>query len=104
MKSVGELKLVGELLVSTPFMGLSICLPLSVFPYFHLFMELYQSMGLSIYISLCISLYMGLSICLLSFCIFFFSSLLLNRIKDAMEVIVVYKLGRDSVDFMGGMD
>ena len=61
-----DMKLVGELLVSAPFMGLSICLPLSVFPYFHLFMELYQSMGLSICFSLCISLYMGLSMSFLS--------------------------------------
>ena len=100
-----DMKLVGELLVSAPFMGLSICLPLSlyfliftstwncikawvyqyvflsVFPYIwvyqfvflslyflisHLFMKLYQNMGLSICFSLCISLYMGLSMSFLS--------------------------------------
>ena len=43
---------------------------------------------------------MGLSICLFSFCIFLFSPLLLNCIKDAIEVIVDYKLVRDVVDFM----
>ena len=57
MKSVGELKLLGKLLLSTPFMGLSICLLLSVFPYFHLFMELYQCMSLSMSFSLYFLIY-----------------------------------------------
>ena len=49
-------------------------------------------MSLSICFSLCSSLYMGLSICLFSLCIFLFSPLFLNCIKDAIEVIVDYKL------------
>ena len=47
---------------------------------------------------------MGLSICLFSLCIFLFSPLLLNCIKDAIEVIVDYKLVRDAVDFMDNME
>ena len=47
---------------------------------------------------------MGLSIRLFSLCIFLFSSLMLKCIKDAIEVLVVYELGRDGVDFMDSMD
>ena len=47
---------------------------------------------------------MGLSICLFSLCIFLFSPLLLNCIKDAIEVIVDYKLVRDAVDFMDNVE
>ena len=47
---------------------------------------------------------MGLSICLFSLCIFLLSPLLLNCIKDAIEVIVVYKLVRDAVDFIDNVE
>ena len=47
---------------------------------------------------------MGLSICHFSLCIFLFSPLLLNCIKYAIEVIVVYKLVRDAVDFMDNVE
>ena len=47
---------------------------------------------------------MGLSICLFSLCIFLFSPLLLNCIKDAIEVIVDYKLVRDAVYFMDNVE
>ena len=49
-----DMKLVGELMVSTPFMGLSIYLPLSVFPYFS---SLHETVSKHGFINMFFSLY-----------------------------------------------
>ena len=97
-----DMKLVGELLVSAPFMGLSICLPL----YFLIFTSSWNCIKAWVYqyVFLFVFPYIWVYQCLFSLCIFLFSSRLLNCIKDEMEIIVVYKLGKDVVDFIDSMD